>query len=48
MRWHMNVMFFALVDLVQSKGLTIFIHLTALSYAFSAAVCVPESYWNRY
>ena len=27
-----------------SVGLTIFIHFTAFSYAFSAAVCVSESY----
>ena len=34
--------------LVQSKGvgpLTSFIHFTAFSYAFSAAISVPEFYW---
>ena len=34
-------------NLVQWKavGLTFFIHFTAFSYAFSAAICVSESYW---
>ena len=43
--WNVNFVFFALVissSSVKRAGLVVFNHFTVFSYAFSAAICIPE------